>query len=97
MQDIQYEIAEDSIEKRVREEKSPPQLGTSAPNVDAHEIENAHNYKSGKCQYFSNPVTNRAVRHQFVNEIKTFGSSTSEDHTQNDSCGNPQNKVPVVL
>ena len=96
MQDIQYEIAEDSIEKRVREEKSPPQLGTSAPDVDAHELEEARNYESGKCQYLGNPVANRAVWRQFVNEIKTFGSSASEDNTQNDSCGNPQNEVPVV-
>ena len=67
MQDVQNKVAEDSIEKRVTEEKSPPQVGTSAPDVDAHEIEKARNYKSGKCQYVGNPVTNRAVRPQFVN------------------------------
>jgi hypothetical protein len=92
VQDVQNEVTEDSIEKRVAEEKSPPQVGTCAPDVD----EKARNYKSGKCQYVGNPVTNRAVRPQFVNQIKTFGSSTSEDNTQNDSCGNPQNKILVV-
>jgi hypothetical protein len=96
VQDVQNKVAEDSIEKRVTQEKSPPQVGTSAPDVDSGKIEKAHNYESGKCQYVGNPVTNRAVRPQFVNQIKTFGSSTSEDNTQDDSCGNPQNKVPVV-
>jgi hypothetical protein len=96
MQDVQNKVAKDSVEKRVTEEKSPPQVGTSTPDAAAHEIEKARNYKSGKCQYVSNPVANRAVRPEFVNEIKTFGRSTSEGNTQDDSCGNPRNKIPVV-
>jgi hypothetical protein len=96
VQDVQNKVAEDRVEKRATEEKNPPQVGTSTPDVPAHEIEKTRNYKSGKCQCVGNPITNRAVRPEFVNEIKTFGSSTSEGNTQNDSCGNPQNRVPVV-
>ena len=53
-------------------------------------------YKSGERQHVGNPVAKHTVRLQFVSDIKTFGSSTSEYDTQNNSSGNPQKKVPVV-
>jgi hypothetical protein len=96
MQDVQYEVAENSIKKRVTQEKSPPRLVTYTPGMNAHELKKVRNHKSGKRQHVVNPVKNRAGRLQFVNEIENFSGSTSEDNTQNDSCGNPQNEVAVV-
>jgi len=96
MQDIQYEVAKDSIKKRVTEEKSPPQVVTYTHAVNARESKKMRHDESGKRQHVGNPVTKRAVRLQPVSDIKSLGSSTSKYDTQNDSCGNAQNKVPVV-
>ncbi len=96
MQHIQNKIADHRIEKRITGEEEPPRLVTHTRGVNANELKQMRDYKSGKRNHVGNPVTKRAVRIQFVSDIKTFGSSTSEYDTQNNSCGNPQKKVPVV-
>jgi len=79
MQDVKYEVEENGIKKRVTQEKSPPRVVTYTQNVN--ELKKMRHYESGKRQHVGNPVTNRAVRLQFVNDIKTFDRSTSEDNT----------------
>ncbi len=96
MQHIQNKIADHRIEKRITGEEEPPRLVTHTRGVNANELKQMRDYKSGERQHVGNPVTKRAVRLKFVSDIKTFGSSTSEYDTQNNSCGNPQKKVPVV-
>ena len=95
MQDIQNKVADGRVEKRITDKEQPPRLVTCTPGLNAPELKKVSDYKSGERQHVSNPVTKRAVRLQFVSDIKTFGSSTSEYHTQNDSRGNPQKKVPM--
>jgi hypothetical protein len=96
VQGVENKVADDSIEKRIAGEEGPPNLGTSAPCVNAHQIEKARNHNSRKGQYVDNPVTNRAVRSEVINQIKTLCGSTAENGTHCDSCGNPQKEFPIV-
>jgi hypothetical protein len=81
MQDVKYEVEDNSVKKRVTQEKSPPRVVTYTHGMSANEFKKMRHYESGKRQHVGNPVTNRAVRLQFVNDIKTFDRSTSEDNT----------------
>ena len=96
MQDIKYEVEENSIKKRVTQEKSPPRVVTYTHGMSANELKKMRNYKSGIRQHVSKSVTKRAVRLDFVSDIKTLDKCTSKDDTQNDSYGNPQKKALVV-
>jgi hypothetical protein len=96
MQDVKYEVEENSIKERVTQEKSPPRVVSNTHGMSANELEKMRNYKSGKRQHVGSPVTERAVRLHFVSDIKTFDKCASEYDTQNDSYGNPQEKVLVV-
>ena len=96
MQDVENKVADDSIEKRIAEEEGPPHLETSAPDVNAYEIEKARNHKSRKGQYIDNPVANRAIRSEVINQIKTLCDSTAENGADHDPCGNPQKEFPIV-
>jgi hypothetical protein len=97
MQDVKYEVEENSIKKRVTQEKSPPRVVTYTHGMSANELKQMRNYKPGERQHVGSPVTKRAVRLHFVSDIKTFDECTSEYDTQNDSYGNPQKKALVVL
>ena len=96
MEDVKYGVEDNSIEKRVTQEKSPPRVVTYTHGMSANELKKMRNYKSGKRQHVSKSVTKRAVRLHFVSDIKTFDKCASEYDTQNDSYGNPQEKVLVV-
>jgi hypothetical protein len=96
MQDVKYKVEDNSIKKRVTQEKSPPRVVTYTHGMNANEFKKMRDYKSGKRERVGKPVTKRAVRLHFVSDIKTFDKCTSEYDTQNDSYGNPQNKVLVV-
>jgi hypothetical protein len=96
MQDVKCEVEDNSIKKRVTQEKSPGRVVTYTHGMSANELEKMRNYKSGKRQHVGSPVTKRAVRLHFVSDIKTFVKCASEYDAQNDSYGNPQEKVLVV-
>jgi hypothetical protein len=96
MQDVKYEVEENSIKERVTQEKSPSRVVSNTHGMSANELEQMRNYESGKRQHVSEPVTKRAVRLHFISDIKPFDKCTSEYDTQNDSYGNPQEKVLVV-
>jgi hypothetical protein len=96
MQDVKYEVEDKSIKKRVTQEKSPRRVVTYTHSMSANELEKMRNYKSGKRQHVGSPVTKRAERLHFVSDIKTFDKCAPEYDAQNDSYGNPQEKVLVV-
>ena len=96
MEDVKYGVGDNSIEKRVTQEKSPPRVVTYTHGMSANELKKMRNYKSGKRQHVGKPVTKRAVRLHFVSDIKTLDKCTSKYDTQNDSYGNPQKKALVV-
>ena len=96
MQHTQNKIADDRIEKTVAQEKSPPRFVIYTRSVNTNALKKMRDYQTGKRQQVGNPVTKRAVRLQSVSDKETFDSSTSEHDAQNNSCGNPQKKVPVV-
>jgi hypothetical protein len=96
MQHTQNKIADNRIEKTVAQEKSPPRFVIYTRSVNNNALKTMRDYQTGKRQKVGNPVTKRAIRLQPVSNKKTFDKRASKYDTQNDSCGNPQEKVLVV-
>ena len=48
MQDVKYEVEDNSIKKRVTQEKSPPRIVTYTHGMSANEFKKMRDYKSGE-------------------------------------------------
>jgi hypothetical protein len=48
MQDVKYEVEENSIKERVTQEKSPSRVVSNTHGMSANELEQMRNYESGK-------------------------------------------------